>query len=189
MSHGGSTDRRALGESEARESSRFSRFSRFSLGAGGSGRIRENQNAILPDIKPCHARRLQQPRENRENNSQLYACAGATHGDRKYSIGNALPFSPDSPPERQAAIVWDAFERKQDIYDLACRLGLPPSDTVDRWRLAVLRITRSEVFIQAVPRDVRLGRDEWEQWKALEASPRKLLGLLRKLIYGVRIWD
>lgn len=186
MSHGGLTNRRAQDECPARESSVFSRFS---LGAGGSGRIRENRNAILPNASHSHTSDLQQARENREDNSQLYTCAGATHGDRKYSIGRALPFSPDSPSEHQTAVVWDAFEKKQDIYALAYRLDLLPSDPVDRWRLAVLRIARSEGFIQAVPRDMRLGRDDWERWKALEASPRKLLSLLRKLIYGVRIWD
>lgn len=208
MNHGALTERRAQGGSEVLESSRFSlsspvvrcaqpesrraqssRFSPFSLGAGGSGRIRENRNAILPNASHVHTSDLQQARENREDNPQLYTCAGATRGDRKYSIGKTLPFPPDSPAALQAAVVWDAFEKKQDIYAIAYRLALPASDTVDKWRLAVLRIARSEGFVQAVPRDMRLGRDDWERWKALEASPRKLLSLLRKLLYGVRIWD
>ena len=78
---------------------------------------------------------------------------------------------------------------KEDIYAIAYRLGLPPADTVDAWRLAALRIGKSEDFMRAKPSEVPLGRDEWNRWKAIEASPRKLLGLLRKLIYGVRIWD
>jgi len=82
-----------------------------------------------------------------------------------------------------------ALVNKEDIYAIAYRLCLPPSDTVDAWRLAALRVARSDGFIQAVPQDVPMTRGDWERWKALEASPRKLLGLLRKLIYGVRIWD
>ena len=78
---------------------------------------------------------------------------------------------------------------KEDIYAIAYRLALPPTDSVNGWRLAALRITRSEAFIQVAPQDVPLTRDDWERWKALDASPRKLLSLLRKLIYGVWIWD
>jgi len=82
-----------------------------------------------------------------------------------------------------------ALANKEDIYAIAYRLDLPPTDTVNAWRLAVLRIARSEAFMDAAPQGISLGRDEWQRWKALEASPRKMLGLLRKLIYGVRIWD
>ena len=72
---------------------------------------------------------------------------------------------------------------------MAYRLALPSEEPVDAWRKAILNIARSEAFIRATPQDVPLTRDDWERWRALEASPRKLLGLLRKLIYGVRIWD
>ena len=78
---------------------------------------------------------------------------------------------------------------KEDIHAMAHRLALPPAEPVDSWRLAVLRIARSEAFIEAAPQDVPLTRADWERWKALETSPRKSLSLLRKLIYGVRIWD
>lgn len=79
--------------------------------------------------------------------------------------------------------------KKEDVFAMAYRLALPPEEPVDVWRTAILNIARSEGFIRATPQDVPFARDDWERWKALEASLRKLLGLLRKLIYGVRIWD
>jgi hypothetical protein len=78
---------------------------------------------------------------------------------------------------------------KEDIYAIAYRLALPPSDAVDAWRLATLRIAKSDAFMHAKPSDISLPREDWDRWRLLEASPRKLLALLRKLIYGVRIWD
>lgn len=91
--------------------------------------------------------------------------------------------------EIRTAALWTALVNKEDIYAITYRLGLSPHASVDSWRLTVLHIACSEAFIKAVPQDVPLHRDDWERWKALDASPRKLLGLLRKLIYGVRIWD
>ena len=182
MTRGANPDWCAWAESEAVG---FSRISLFSRGAGESGRMRENQNAILPQATDCSDSDLPQFRENRENSSQLYTCAGAAHGNTICSRAGAPPDSPHPP----SVALWAALVNKEDIYAIAYRLGLPPADTVDAWRLATLRVGKSEDFMRAKPSEVPLGRDEWNRWKAIEASPRKLLGLLRKLIYGVRIWD
>jgi len=182
VSHRVLTERRARGESEALESSRFSLSSQR---AGRIGRIREDRRPILPDVNLSDESQLQQSREDREDSLQLYTCAGAAHGNRIYSTAGAPPESPYPP----SAALWAALVNKEDIYAIAYRLGLSSTDTVGAWRLAALRVARSDGFIQAVPQDVPMTRRDWERWKALEASPRKLLGLLRKLIYGVRIWD
>jgi len=182
VSDGGLTERRARAESEVHESSRFSLSSRR---AGRIGRIREDGPAILLFVRPSNESKLQRIRENGENSSQPHTCAGAAHGNTICSTAGAPPESPDPPP----AALWAALVNKEDIYAIACRLGLPATDTVGAWRLAALRVARSDGFIQGAPGDVPMTQADWERWKALEASPRKRLGLLRKLIYGVRIWD
>jgi hypothetical protein len=85
--------------------------------------------------------------------------------------------------------LWTSLVSKEDIYAIADRLALPPDDPVDSWRLAVLRIAKSDAFMHAKPEDVSLRREDWDRWRSLRESPRKMLDLLRKLIYGVRIWD
>lgn len=186
MTHGGTKGGRTWAESLAAESSRFSLSSRR---AGRIGRIREDRNAILPVPTRCDYRHLRLTRENREDSSQLYTCAGATHGNTICSTAGAPPESPDSPSASQTEALWTAFVNKEDIYAIAYRLALPPSDAVDAWRLATLRIAKSDAFMHAKPSDISLPREDWDRWRLLEASPRKLLALLRKLIYGVRIWD
>lgn len=159
------------------------------VSVGRIGRIRENGNAILPNATSFDFNVLQQGRENREDFPQLHTCAGAAHTPGKQRIAEIPPNSPDPPADGATASLWTAFLNKEDIFAMAYRLALPPEEPVDAWRLAVLNIARSEAFIRAVPQDVPLTLDDWERWKALDASPRKLLSLLRKLIYGVRIWD
>jgi len=85
--------------------------------------------------------------------------------------------------------LWTALLDREDMKGIAERLGLTSDDPVEAWRLAVLRIARRDAFIRAVPPDVPMTQDDWKRWKALETSPRKALSLLRKLVYGVRIWD
>ena len=182
MTHNAETEWCARADSEA---VRFSLFSLSSLGAGESGRMRENQNAILPLVCPSEKDRLQRGRENRENDSPSYTCAGAARVNRKLSRASVPPYSPDPPSHT----LWAALINREDIYAIACRLGLPPADPVDAWRLAILRIARSEDFMDYMPPDVPVRVEDWVRWWSIEASPRKLLGLLRKLIYGVRIWD
>ncbi len=182
MTHGGTTNWRTRAESEAANSPDSPHSP---CQQGESGRIRENENAILPGATACQISNLRYKRENRENSSQLYMCAGATRVNTILNTAGAPPESPNPP----SASLWTALVNKEDIYAIAYRLALPSTDSVNAWRMAALRITRSEAFIQTVPQDVPLTRDDWERWKAMEASPRKLLSLLRKLIYGVQIWD
>lgn len=89
-----------------------------------------------------------------------------------------------APAER----LWTSLANKEDVYAIAYRLALPPSDTVDAWRLAALRVAKSEAFMQTTPSHVPLRRADWQRWTELQESPRKMFDLLRKLIYGVRIW-
>ena len=112
-------------------------------------------------------------------------CAGAAHGDSNIDRGEEIR----EIRQVGAAALWAALVNREDIFAIADRLALSPDEPVDAWRLVILRIARSDAFMQTAPQDVPMTRDDWERWKALEASPRKLLSLLRKLIYGVRIWD
>ena len=76
-----------------------------------------------------------------------------------------------------------------DIHAIAYRLALSPEASTDSWRLAVLRVAKTEAFWQARPSDVPLKREDWAQWRRLKESPRKMIDLLRKVVYGVRLWD
>lgn len=78
---------------------------------------------------------------------------------------------------------------KENIHAIAHRLGLPPEGSVDDWRRAVIRVAKSEAFIFVTPSYMHIRREDWQRWRELEESPRKMLDLLRKLVYGVRIWD
>lgn len=133
-------------------------------------------------------RDLQRKCESGDSEILLHTCTGATHGERYRGGGEEIR---EIVEIRTAAIqaVWTALAKREDIYAIAYRLGLSPNDAIDTWRLAALRIARSEAFIKAIPQDVPITRDDWQRWKALDASPRKMLGLLRKLVSGVRIWD
>ncbi len=188
MTHNTNPDRRASGESRV---AGFSPSSLFSPPQGESGRMRENQNAILPHLNSLSDNTLHQVRENRENSLQPYTCAGATRGNRKLGTVQRIPFSPESPSAGHATpaeLLWTSFMNREDIYAIAYRLGLPPSKPVDGWRLAALRIAKSEAFMQAKPSSVPLHHGDWQRWRTMQESPRKMLDLLRKLIYGVRIW-
>lgn len=101
----------------------------------------------------------------------------------------APPESPDSPSATLAQTLWTSLVNREDIRAIAERLALPPGKPVDSWRLAVLRIARSDDFMDFRPAEVPLRMEHWARWRSLQASPRKALGLLRKLIYGVKIWD
>ena len=182
------TDRRASVESGA---AGFSRFSLSSRGEGESGRMRENRIAILPHASDCSDSDLQRSRENRENSLLLHTCAGAARGNSELDTAQDVPFSPESPPASNPSppeLLWTALTNKEDIYAMAYRLRLPPSDPVESWRLAVLRIAKSEAFLQTKPPEIRLRHEDWQRWRSLSESPRKMFDLLRKLIYGVRIW-
>jgi len=76
-----------------------------------------------------------------------------------------------------------------DIHAIAYRLALSPEASTDSWRLAALRVAKTEAFWQARPSDVPLKREDWAQWRRLKESPRKMIDLLRKVVYGVRLWD
>ena len=78
---------------------------------------------------------------------------------------------------------------REDIHAIAYRLALSPEASTDSWRLAALRVARTEAFWDARPSDVPPTREDWQRWRRLKESPRKMLDLLRKLIYGVRLWD
>ena len=189
MTRSANTARRASAEHQA---ARFSPFSLSSRGAGDSGRIRENQIAILPHASDASQSDLQRSRENRENSPQPYACAGAARVNRKLSGTGDISIPPESPSGRRptsAELLWTSLANKEDIYAVAYRLGLAPGDSTEAWRLAALRVAKSEAFMQAKPSHVPLRHADWERWRHLEESPRKMLDLLRKLIYGVRIWD
>lgn len=189
MTRGANTDWRAWAESQA---AGFSRFSLFSLGAGESGRMRENQNAILPHVRPGDFTHLRASREKRENSSQLHTCAGAARGNRELHRAEDTSVSPEPPWGDALALaerLWTSLVNKEDVYAIAYRLALPPSDPVDAWRLAALRVAKSEAFMQIKPSHVPLRRADWQRWTKLQESPRKMFDLLRKLIYGVRIWD
>lgn len=77
---------------------------------------------------------------------------------------------------------------KEDIYAIAYRLALPPGGPVDAWRLVALRVARSDAFMRTKPSCIPLRHADWQRWRSMQESPRKMLDLLRKLIYGVRIW-
>jgi hypothetical protein len=49
-------------------------------------------------------------------------------------------------------------------------------------------VAKSEAFMRAKPSCMPLRRADWQRWRRMQESPRKMLDLLRKLIYGVRIW-
>jgi hypothetical protein len=42
--------------------------------------------------------------------------------------------------------------------------------------------------MRAKPSCMPLRHADWQRWRSMQESPRKMLDLLRKLIYGVRIW-
>ena len=173
------------------QAARSSRISLSSPGEGDSGRIRENQIAILPHASDACENDLQRSRENRENSPQLHTCAGAARVNGKFSGTGDTSIPPESPSVdtvARAELLWTSFANKEDIYAIAYRFGLPPSHSVDAWRLAALRVAKSEAFMRAKPSHVPLRDADWERWRRLQESPRKMLDLLRKLIYGVRIW-
>ena len=107
--------------------------------------------------------------------------------DPKVHRAGETPESPKTPCPEHA--LWVAFIEKQNVRAIARRLALPAAGTAGFWRLTVLRIAESEQFFQAKPSDIPLRRQDWERWRHLEESPRKMLDLLRKLIYGVKMWD
>ena len=174
------------------QAARSSRISLFSPGGGESGRIRENQIAILPHASDACENDLQRSRENRENSPQLHTCAGAARVNGNFSGTGDTSIPPDPPSGRRstpADLLWTSLANKEDIYAIAYRLGLAPGDSTEAWRLSAIRVAKSEAFMRAKPSDESLRRADWERWRHLQESPRKMFDLLRKLIYGVRIWD
>ena len=186
MTRQGANRWRAWADSEA---VRFSLFSLSSRTEGESGRRRENQIAILPPATYSFDNNLQHVRENRENSSQLHTCAGAARGNSELYTAGAPPESPHSPQAAHSEALWTALVNKEDVYAIAYRLTLPPGDPVDAWRLTALRVAKSEAFMLAKPSHVPLRHADWQRWRSMRESPRKMLDLLRKLVYGVRIWD
>ena len=163
-------------------------FSQNSLAQGESGSFRENQNAILPGPTHCSKNNLCKSRENRENSSLSCTYVGAMCAqETKVGWGKETPKYSKTPSPEQA--LWEALIDRENIHAIARRLGLPAGDASGSYRLAVLRIARSERFFEARPVDTSLRQQDWQRWRGLEESPRKMLDLLRKLIYGVRIWD
>ena len=189
MTHRENTTRRA---STGPDAAGFSRFSLSSRGAGDSGRMRENQIAILPHASDQSDSDLQRSRENRENSPQPHTCAGAARVNGKLDRTENTSIPPESPSGDRSTpseLIWTSLANKEDICAIAYRLGLAPGDSTDAWRLTALRVAKSEAFMQAKPSHVPLRGIDWERWRRLNESPRKMFDLLRKLIYGVRIWD
>ena len=93
---------------------------------------------------------------------------------------------PDTTPERA---LWDALLHRENIYGIAHRLCLGPEGSVETWRRFVVWLASTELFWQAKPRSIRLKRCDWERWRDVSATSRKRLDLLRKLLYGVDIWE
>lgn len=85
-------------------------------------------------------------------------------------------------------LLWDALLDGLNIYDIAERLCLPTNASVDDWRTDVLYAATDEGFWEARPAEITIDREEWEAWCHVEASPRKRLDLLRKLVGGTRLW-
>ena len=203
MSQHGTTHRRTWGEPEPKKNSRNSgnsqnslpplraeaeQFSQNSLPEGESGSIRENKNAILPGLSHGIKNNLCKSRENRESFSPSYTYVGAMCAhDTKVHRAGETPKYPKTPSLEQA--LWAALIEREDIRAIARRLGLPADGVSGSYRLTVLRIARSERFFEARPPDTSLRQEDWQRWCSLQESPRKMLDLLRKLIYGVRIWD
>jgi hypothetical protein len=61
---------------------------------GESGRIGENQDAILPSLTPFHDSRLQPARENRENFPLSSHARGRAHAPVRCDSTEKTPFSP-----------------------------------------------------------------------------------------------
>ena len=110
-------------------------------------------------------------------------CAQET----KIGGGRETPKTPKTPSPEQA--LWAGLINRENIRAIARRLNLPAGDASASYRLTVLGIARSEQFFEARPEDTSLRQQDWRNWRDLQESPRKMLDLLRKLIYGVRIWD
>ena len=153
-----------------------------------SGGISKNRDSAL---NPSAQANLQCEAESPESDLQLYTCAGARAG-RSIDPLQEIPQIPQIPlpfdPAPTAAL-WTALRNRENVYAVADRLGLSPEAGADSWRLAALRVARTEAFWDARPPDVPLTREDWQRWRRLKESPRKMLDLLRKLIYGVRLWD
>ncbi len=176
------------------ESKKNSRNSHSPETPGVFGSFRENKNGKLPRVTDCHKKKLCNSRENREFFSLLHACK--TKNDYTCDVIKGgvekTPKTPETPSTVSPALehtLWTALIAKRNIYDIARCLKLSADCSPQSWRLAVLGLAKSDQFFEAKPSEILLRRQDWERWRSLKESPRKMLDLLRKIIYGVKIWD
>lgn len=145
----------------------------------------------FPRCNPSAQRGLRRQTESPESNLQSYACAHTRVGGSRDWVRESpqIPETPLPLDPTPAAALWTALRNRENVYAVADRLGLSPEAGADSWRLDALRVAKTEAFWDARPSDVPLTREDWQRWRRLKESPRKMLDLLRKLIYGVRLWD